>query len=186
MKIYKLKGIAKILESMVKEMKLIENKKLLGKINIMDIMLLLVIFVVGIVAYKVVFKSETAVGIGAKYFTTTCTMKLDALPEGASNFLEVGTDVYDNETNTYIGKLVEAKSGDYLTIRPNRENNTFVASKTPNQESAYITVEVSVSDQGADLITADNYYIKVGKAVSVRSGNFAGSGFITTIAREEI
>jgi hypothetical protein len=71
----------------------------------MDIMLLLVIFVVGIVAYKVVFKSETAVGIGAKYFTTTCTMKLDALPEGASNFLEVGTDVYDNETNTYIGYI---------------------------------------------------------------------------------
>ena len=171
---------------MVKEMKLIKNKKLFGKINIMDVVLLLVIIVAGIIAYKVVFKSETAVSIGAKYFTTTCTRRLDALPEGASTFLEIGSDVYDNETNTYVGKLVAAESGDYLTIRTDRENNTFVAAKTPNQESVYVTVEVSVSDQGADLITADNYYIKVGKAISIRSGNFAGSGYITTIAREEI
>jgi len=169
---------------MVKEMKIIENKKLFGKINMMDIALLLVILVVGLVAYKVVFKSETAVSLGAKYFTTTCTMRLDALPEGASEYLEIGADVYDNETNTYIGKLVAAQSGDYATIRTNKENSTFVATKIPNQESVYLTVEVSVSDQGSDLITADNYYIKVGKAISVRVANFAGSGYITTIARE--
>lgn len=166
-------------------MKIIENKKLFGKINLMDVILLCIILVIGVVAYKVVFKSETAVSLGAKYFTTTCTMKLDALPEGATEYLDAGAYVYDNETNTYIGRLVEVKSGDYFTTRTNKETNTFINSKIPNQETAYLTVEVSVSDQGADLVTADNYFIKVGKAISIRSGNFAGSGYITTIAREE-
>ena len=167
-------------------MKIIENKKLFGKINLMDIILILIIAVVGIIAYKVVFQSETTVSLGAKYYTTTCTIRLEGLPEGASGYLTVGSDIYDNETNTYIGKLIDAKSGDYMAIRVNRETDTFVEAKIPDQETVYITMEVSVSDQGADLITSNNYYIKVGKALSIRSGNFAGSGYITTIEREEI
>lgn len=165
-------------------MKIIENKKLFGKINVMDILLLLIILIIGIIAYKVVFQSETAVSIGAKYFTTTCTLRLDGMPKGSSKYLQVGADVYDNETNVYIGKLVEAKSGDYVSIRTNHETESFVESKIPNQETVYLTLEVSVSDQGADLVTANNYYIKVGKAISIRSNQFAGGGYITTIDRE--
>lgn len=165
-------------------MKIIENKKLFGKINFMDIILLCVIFIVAIVAYKVVFQSETTVSLGAQYFTTTCVVKVDGMPEGASEYLTVGADVYDNETNTYVGKLVEVKSGDYFTLRQNKENNTYVQTKIPGKETVYATVEVNVSDQGADLITAENYYIKVGKPVSIRSSNFAGSGYITLIDRE--
>lgn len=165
-------------------MKVIENKKLFGKVNLIDIFLLILILVVGIIAYKVIFKSETTVSLGAKYFTTTCTLRLDGMPEGSSEYLQVGADVYDNETNVYIGKLVEAKSGDYLTIHTNHETESFVESKVPNQETVYLTLEVNVSDQGADLVTSNNYYIKVGKAISIRSNQFAGGGYVTTIDRE--
>lgn len=165
-------------------MKVIENKKLFGKINLMDLLIILALLIVGLVAYKVVFKSETAVTIGAKYFTTTCTIKLEELPVGASTYLEAGADVYDNETNVYIGKLVSATSGDYVKIIANKETNEFVETKVPNKETVYVTVEVNVSDQGADLITANNYYVKVGKYVNIRSKNFAGGGYVTLIERE--
>lgn len=165
-------------------MKLVENKKLFGKINLMDIIISVVILVVAVIAYNVIFKNDTSAGIGAKYYTTTCTMRFEGMPVNASEYLKVGADVYDNETNTYIGKLVDVTSGDYLTLRANKENDTYVESKVPNKENVYVTMEVSVSDQGADLVTANNYYIKVGKAISIRSSNFAGGGYITTIDRE--
>lgn len=165
-------------------MKIIENKKLFGKINLMDILLLAIILVAGVVIYNVVFSSETTVNIGAQYFTTTCVIKLDDLPVGASEYLLSGADVYDNETNVYIGKLVESRSGDCITIRQDKETKKFVESKIPDKESVYMTLEVNVSDQGADLVTANNYFIKVGKYVSVRCHNFAGGGYITFVDRE--
>lgn len=165
-------------------MKIIENKKLFGKINLMDILLLIAIAIVGIVVYNVVFKSETTVNMGATYFTTTCTIKIDDLPVGASEYLKVGADVYDNETNVFIGKLVEFTSGDTMSIRANHEKNEFIEAKVPFKETVYMTLEVDVSDQGADLVTANNYYVKVGKYLSVRSNNFAGGGYMTFIDRE--
>ena len=122
--------------------------------------------------------------MGAKFFTTTCVVRLDAMPVGSSEYLEIGAPVYDNETNVYIGKLVDFKSGDYKQTKINYETEEFVETVIPGYESVYATVEVNVSDQGADLITADNYYIKVGKYVNVRCKNLAGGGYISSIDRE--
>ena len=146
----------------------------------------MVILVVGVVAYNIIFKEEATVGLGAQYYTTTCTVRFEGMPEGASEYLSAGCDVYDHETNTYIGKLKNVSSGDYLAIRTNHETNTFVESKVPGKENIYATFEVSVSDQGADLVTSNNYYIKVGKSISIRAANFAASGYITTIDRGDI
>ena len=165
-------------------MKIIENKKLFGKINLIDILIVIVFLVAALVVYKVLFESETTVSIGAKYYTTTCTIRIEALLEGASQYLEIGAPVYDNETNVYVGKLLDARSGDYKVIKVNQETDEFIEVAMPGYETIYATVEVNVSDQGADLITADNYYIKVGKYINLRTGNLAGGGYITTIERE--
>lgn len=164
-------------------MKIIENKKLFGKINLIDIIIILVVILAGIVVYNVVFKGETTAGLGAEYYTTTCMAKFEDLPSGAITYLNIGSDVYDNETNMYIGKLKNVTSGDYTKVKQNIENNTFVESKVPGKENVYLEIEVSVSDQGVDLVTNNNYYIKVGKAISIRASNFAASGYITTIDR---
>lgn len=165
-------------------MKLIENKKLFGIINLIDILIIVVLLVAGLLVYKTVFQSETVVSSGAKYFNTTYTIRIDALPQGASKYLEAGAAVYDNETNVYIGTLKDFVSGDYIEVNVNKETNQFVEAVVPEYETVYANVEVSVSDQGADLITAENYYIKVGKRVNMRCKNFAGGGYITLIERE--
>ena len=165
-------------------MKIIENKKLFGKINLIDILIAVVILVVGLFAYKTIFRSEATVNIGAKYFTTTCVIKLDGLPSGASKYLEVGSDVYDNETNVYIGKLVEFRAEEYKVVSENNEAGEYVEAVIPNSESVFVKLEVNVSDQGSDLITANNYFIKVGKRINLRSKNFAGGGYLINIDRE--
>ncbi len=164
-------------------MKIIENKKLFGKINFLDILIVVVILVVGVFAYKKLFTEGGKVSIAAKYETLTCTIKVDNAPVGSDKFLKIGADVYDNETNTYIGKLLEFNTDDYYTTRENKESGEFVKVAVPEKISCYLKVEVSVSDAGGDLITGNNYYVKVGKKVDARCNNFAGTGFITLIDR---
>ena len=164
-------------------MKIIENKKLFGKINIIDIIIILVVLIVGIVVYSIVFKEEATNGIGAEYFKTTCVAKIENMPVGSSKFLKVGADVYDNTTNTYIGKLKEVTSGEYIRIEENYETNTLVESKVPNKENVDATIEINVADQGADLVTDSNYFIKVGKDFHLRCANFGGYGYMISIDR---
>ena len=164
-------------------MKLIENKKLFGLVNIIDILLVIIILIGGLFAYKKIFSSDSGVNLGAKYYKTTFTMKVDSVPSSVVNYLEKGSEVYDNESNVFIGKLIDFKSDDYESYVENRENNTFVKTKVPDKISVYLTVETEVSDNPGDLITANNYYVKVGKYLSVRAKNFAGSGYIISMDR---
>ena len=153
------------------------------KINFLDILIVIVILVVGVFAYKKLFTEGGKVSIASKYETTTCTIKVDSCPVGSDKFLEVGADVYDNETNVYIGKLLSYETDKYYTTRENKESGEYVKVEVPEKITCYLKVEVSVSDAGSDLITANNYYVKVGKMVDARCKNFAGSGWITIIDR---
>lgn len=166
-------------------MKLIENKKLFGKVNIVDILLVLIVLVVGLVAYKKIFSSESSISIGAKFYKTNFVMRVDSVPTNLINYLEEGSEVYDNESNVYIGKLLSFYSGDYEVECADRENDTYVKTTVPNKNSVYLKVEAEVADNPGDLITANNYYVKVGKYLSVRAKNFAGSGYIIEVDRIE-
>ena len=162
-------------------MKLIEDKKLFGKINIIDILLVVIIIVGGAFAYTKVFKGDGAVSIGAKYYTTNYLMRVQSVSEDLMNFLEVGTEVYDNETNQYIGKLVSFYSGDCMVDVRNLVDDTYVLSKIPDKVNIYMKIEVSVAEHAGDLINSSNYFVKVGKYVNIRTGKFAGGGYILEI-----
>ncbi len=165
-------------------MKLIEHGKLLGKINVVDILLVAIVAIVCLVAYRVVFQKDTTVAIGAKFVTTTCEARLDGMPVGSSKYVSVGAPVYDNETNVQIGTLKSVKVGDYTRVTVNHETNEFVEVKVPDKENVYLTIEVDVSSQGPDLVNANNYYVKIGKPVNIRNGSFAGSGYMIALERE--
>lgn len=164
-------------------MKLFENKKLFGKINILDILIVVVVLVVGGFAYFKLFGEDGKMSIGGKYVDTVCEIKLDGVHLGMDKYIEVGSEVYDNETNVYIGKVVSFTSGDYITTRQDNVNNKYVRETVPGKESVYLNVAISVADTGPDLINENNYYIKVGKRLDIRAKNFAGSGYITDIQR---
>ena len=166
-------------------MKLIEDKKLFGKINIVDILLVLIILVFGIVGYKKVFTNDAGISIGAKLYKTNFLLKIQSVPEDIYKYLEEGVDVYDNETNSYIGKLVSFYSGDCLVNKIDLTNNQYVLSDTPEKINIFLNVEVEVADNPGDLITANNYYVKVGKYINIRSGKFAGGGYIIGVDRLE-
>ena len=166
-------------------MKLIENKKLFGKINIVDIVLVLIILVVGLIGYKKIFTNDSGVSIGAKYYKTNFLLKIESVPASIFNYLEEGVDVYDNETNTYIGKLTSFYSGDAMVKKVDLVSNKYVLTKRPEKINIYLNVEVEVADNPGDLINSNNYYVKIGKYINIRSGKFAAGGYIIGVDRIE-
>lgn len=163
-------------------MKLIQDKKLFGKITIFDIIIVLLFICVAIFAYRYLY-SSTGSKLGNTYFTTTCSVRLDNLPIGTFDRIAKDDMIYDNETNLFVGKVVSAEKQEYTKVIEDYENNKFVQAVIPDRETVILNVEVSVYDAGCDLITANNYYVKVGKELFLRGPSYAGGGYVITIDR---
>lgn len=163
-------------------MKIIENKKLFGKVSIFDIIILLVGLVVLIFAYSYLYSSNS-ISVGNTYFTTKFQIRLDNLPVGTNSYIKENDLIYDNETNVFVGKVVDFESREYKKIIEDYENNKYIESVVPDRETVILTLENSVYDAQSDLITANNYYIKVGKELHLRGPSYAGGGYIIQIER---
>lgn len=164
-------------------MKFIKDKKLFGIINSIDILLVVILAIVALIAYKILIGSSTTVS--SKYVATTCTIRLENLPKGAYSYINEGDEIYDNETKTFIGKVVSYEVEDYEKVTEDLEDGEYTTSLVPNRERIFLKLNVEVGDFDSDLITANNYYIKVGKQVFLRGPCYAGSGYITFIERIE-
>ncbi len=166
-------------------MKIIENKKLFGKVSIFDVIIILIGITVVIFAYRYLYASNTGKASN-NYINTKFKVKLDNLPIGTSEHITIGDQIYDNETNVYVGKVIEFEVKEYKKIIENYDENKYVESTVPNRETIILTLETSVQDAQTDLITANNYYIKVGKELYVRGSSYAGGGYIIQIDRQEV
>lgn len=165
-------------------MKIIENRKLFGKISVFDVIIILLVIAIGIFAYCYLYSPGNITTIN-KYLTTKFQIRIDNLPIGTNAHISKGDMIYDNETNVYVGKVVEFEVQEYKLMVEDYENNKFVEAVVPNRERIILTLETTVQDAGADLITPNNYYIKVGKDLHLRGPSYAGSGYIIQIDRME-
>lgn len=163
-------------------MKIIKDKKLFGKISFFDVAIIFIAIVVVIFAYKYLYGSS-GVSVGNTYFTVQFQIKMDNLPVGTNEYIKKGDLIYDNETNVYVGKVVDFNAGEYVKIIQDYNNNAYVQSTVPDRETIILTLETDVYDASSDLITENNYYIKVGKELYLRGTSYAGSGYIIKIDR---
>lgn len=163
-------------------MKIIKDKKLFGKITIFDLVIALLGIAVVVFAYNYLYSSKN-IKVGNTYFHTSFQIKLDNLPIGTSNQVSENNLIYDNETNAYIGKVTNYETKQYTKILEDYENKKYVEAVVPDRESIILTVETSVCDANSDLITPNNYYIKVGKEIHLRGPSYAGTGYIIHIDR---
>lgn len=163
-------------------MKIIENKKIFGKISVFDVIIAILGIAVLIFAYRYLY-SSSSISVGNAYFNTNFQIKMNNLPVGTNEYIKEGDLIYDNETNVYIGKVVKYEVQKYEKIVEDYENNAYVQSAVPDRETIVLTLETSVYDAKSDLITENNYYIKVGKELYLRGSAYAGSGYIIQIER---
>ena len=145
--------------------------KLFGKINIIDLLLVLVIVAaVGIFGYKYISGNNGAVGGGSG---VNGKAKVTFYTEEVSDFvvdgtIEIGAPVIDVNTSTVMGTIVDFKIEESHSYASDAEGK-FVLSEKPEHSAVTVVIE----SDGAQMVNgikigSNKYYI--GHSMTITAG----------------
>lgn len=162
--------------------KIFKNKKIFGKLNIIDLLIILLIIAVGIVGYAF-FKGDTPTLTTANQKEYIFTIQMQKTDKNIFNKINIGDKIYDNENNAYIGEVISKEQKEYRELANDYKNNKKVYAVNDKYINIDIAVKNNLLDKGNNLVTNEEYKIKVGRQVAIRGNNYAGSGYIILIER---
>jgi hypothetical protein len=165
----------------------IDNKgKLFGKINVIDLLvILIVIAAIAGLAPKFI-KSGTSNPIFSKAETITVGILIEEGPDFSINDIKKGDFVKDPVRNSSIGKVVDIKTAPSIYYQPN-DKGEYVKTTKQGYLSATITVEATglYSDRTAQGgVTIDNVDQYLGRLQEFRVGNSALFGRISSLVKK--
>ena len=165
-----------------KLIRIFKNKKLFGRVNIIDILIIILLCLVGIVAYSLL-RGDTLSLNTTNQREYNFTIQLQRVDESIFDKINVGDKIYDNENNTYVGEVVSKEEGKFKEIIGNHKENKYVYTENDKYININLILKNNLQDKGNNLVTSEEYKIKVGKQAYIRGNNYAGSGYIILIER---
>ncbi len=160
--------------------KVFSNRKLFGKINIIDI-IILVIFIAGIIiGYKYLSRSNRVI---TNLTEQKFSIVLKESKQEIQNYINIGDKVYDNENNNYIGEVVSFEIIPSERIIKDYDNEQFVSSKVDGLVDVRLLIKASLKDNKTDFKTTEDYEIRVGKDIFLRGPNYSGKGYVVSFER---
>lgn len=163
-------------------MKIFENKKLFGKLNIIDLVIIILLFVIAVFGYILLKGGNTSL-VNSNQKEYVFTIQIQKANKNILSKIDIGDKIYDNENNKYIGEVIEKEEKEYKEVTNNYEKNTYEYATNDKYINIDIKLKSNLQDKGSSLTTSDDYKIKVGKNIYVRGNDYAGSGYIIDIER---
>ncbi len=125
-----------------------QKGKLFGKINIVDLLIILFVLVaVGATVYKFQFSAHKDVNTADGQIEYT--LKVQGVRDFTANQFAVGDEVFDKETNKSIGTITGIRQEDAEEF-VNMADGTFVMQTIPDKFDLYITIvsDARMNDEG--------------------------------------
>ncbi|NLY44169.1 MAG: DUF4330 domain-containing protein [Clostridiaceae bacterium] len=160
----------------------IDNKgRLFGKINIIDMLILLIIAGAAAGAYVKFFKKDDkAVQSDRKI---QYDIEIKAQTKEFADVIQTGDEIRDSIRSDYLGKVVNKQVVPTIEVNANIEEGTFVTTEVPERYDIILTLEANGSVSGTS-IKAEGTEIKVGQRMYIKGKGYAGSGYILRISYE--
>ncbi|MCQ4727040.1 DUF4330 domain-containing protein [Anaerotignum faecicola] len=149
------------------------------KINLFDIVLIIIVLAAILVGYKFTHKE-----VAVETKTIRYTFELTDNDEGFTDLISVGDEITDNIKNYYMGRVVDVKKVPYTELVDSQELGKVVETEIPGRETAIVTVEANVTENGPDLKVNGYFTVKGGLEIAVKGLGYAGRGYILTVERE--
>ncbi len=128
---------------------IIDNKgKLFGKINIVDIIVVLILIIAVCVTYfKFNMSAHSDVSETNAY--VEFDVKVEDVRDFSVNSLKEGDVIYDSQNDVCLGKVISTRTepaGEYIT----KDDGTIVFAQMPERYDLYITIgsEARINDSG--------------------------------------
>lgn len=168
--------------NVVKIMALIDKKgRLLGKLNIVDFIIILVILSLAGGVYFVFFG-----GSDKQVVETSKIVYEFEITNVNKDFVDAitpGDPIRDNVRGNELGTVVSKTSKDATMLNEDLINGRYVIAEVPDAYDVVITIEGEANITPANIIVG-GAEVKVGKKFSIKGKGYANQGFVTKITLE--
>lgn len=151
---------------------MIDNKgRLFGKINIVDLLIvLLIVTAIGATVYKFGFSAHS--DVNESDLKIEYVLKTRGVREFTSNSINPGDEIYDEETDDFIGIVTDVRKEeamDFIT----KADGTIEYVPKPERYDVFITVESDARFIGGGYFAGGTKEIGVFSNISIYSQDFA-------------
>lgn len=159
------------------------------KLNILDIMIILAVTIfVGVFALTHIQAGEEgSVVVGNSNTVTkfTYTISIANVAKTSEEMLEIGDEVYDKVSNTYIGKIVEIEASQAVGLIE-LENGEVIDAVMPGRADLKLKIETEGNIKNGEYLANGLIRIMVGNFREIKTKYLMCSGTISSIDRVEI
>lgn len=158
----------------------------LGKLNLLDITLVLVIVIfVGVFAVTHLKGSEDGTitaGNNSVNTTFTYTISVNGLSDTSREMIRSGDEVYDKVSNTYIGKIVGVDIKEAQGALE-KDNGEVVLASMPGKIDVDLKVETNGTVKNGDYLANGLIRIMVGNFKEIKTKYIMFSGTVSSIEK---
>lgn len=164
-------------------MKLSEIK--LGKLNVLDMAILFVVFVflVLFISHKTFTNDNTieagTSSVGSKF---TYEITIEALSNTSKDMLRIDDEVYDKVSNTYIGKISELEIVNAKGLLETA-NGELILTELPNKIDVKMKVETEGTIKNGEYLANGLIRIMVGNQKQIKTKYLMCMGTISSIEK---
>ncbi len=160
-------------------MALIDGKgRLFGKINIVDLLIIVLVLSVAVAAYGFFF------GGNEKQVLDTAKVVYDfEITNVNQDFIDAivpGGPIRDSVRGNDLGRVVGKESRNATMLNEDLINGRYVIADVPDAYDVVITIEADANITPANIIVG-GAEVKVGKKFFIKGKGFANQGFVTKI-----
>lgn len=151
-----------------------EKGRLFGRINVVDLAVVLVLLLVlGFGAQKFLFVNPE---YQPEVETVRMTFFVEDVRQPTVEAVAVGDEVREEETNTYLGRVVEVESGPFRDLVPTAQGEMREA-EVPGHYSLTLVLEgdAQITD---DHIAMAGQQVRIGTTLKVRSQTYEVEGVV--------
>lgn len=150
-----------------------EKGRLFGKVNLLDLVVVLaIVAVAGRFGYKHYMGKQAAPTGEEKQIEVT--MKFAAVQQPTLDSLPVGTDIYDSKSGGYLGKVVDVRSQPAVVFTVGDDGRMY---ELPSKDRLDFFVVVAGGGRvSPNMITLGDFEMKIGRTNYLKSRLWAGYG----------
>ena len=143
------------------------NGKILGKISVLDLLVVLLILVVAAgTVYR--FTSGATTRFGAGSATIDYTIRISDVREFTVDYYEAGMRVYDRMTNQFIGRITDFEVYPHYAVR-HLFDGTLAEIPAPGRVDIYLHIRANGRITDTAIYVEGNYEITTGSLVTINT-----------------
>jgi hypothetical protein len=160
----------------------VKDGKLFGKINLID--LLVILLIIGVVAGTVYrFSSPEATVSPNKQIDYL--LKIEGVRPFTEKFYEVGLDCYDNKTGTFIGEIAGVRVEPYESLGLNSDG-TMTRVAHPTYVTIYVSVWVNGRETNNSLYANESFTVKAGGKIDLATKYVSVAATVDSVKATDI